>query len=438
MLDSYNFLLDFLRAGDSVVVACSGGPDSMALLSMILDIRKKIDIEVICAHVNHNVRVESDSEKVFVESFCRDNGVLFEYMKINDYSSFNFEGEAREKRYSFFSDIVFKHNSKYLLTAHHGDDLIETILMRIDRGSSLKGYSGFSRVSRRDNYMILRPFICVSKDDILKYDSDNNISYVIDKTNMDDVHTRNRYRKLVVPFFKDENKDVHRKFYDFSRVLIEYNDYVDRQVDLVFNEVYVDGVLFIDRFLKLDAFIKMRVINVILCKFYNDDLRFVSDKHVHLIYDLICSDKVNSSINLPCGVLALKSYNEFMLSSSLKSSFYDFVFDDFVSLPNGKSIEKIKKTSLNDNYVIRLSSADICLPLRVRTRRNGDKMFVKGLSGSKKIKDIFIDSKVSFFKRDEWPIVVDSRGVIVWLPGLKKSKFDKPINQNCDIILRYY
>lgn len=145
MDNAYNFLMyDIgIKYGDAVVVACSGGPDSMALLSLLCSIKREIDIQVICAHVNHNVRRESESEKVFVERFCRDHNVVFDYMVIEDYGDDNFESEARTKRYNYFGEVVKKYGAKYLFTAHHGDDLMETILMRIVRGSTLRGYSGF-------------------------------------------------------------------------------------------------------------------------------------------------------------------------------------------------------------------------------------------------------------------------------------------------------
>ena len=134
----------------------------------------------------------------------------------------------------------------------------------------------------------------------------------------------------------------------------------------------------------------------------------------------------------------MRSYNElgFIKNNDVKE--YDLEFNDFVNLPNGKNIELVKNTSLNSNYVIRLNSADILLPLHVRTRLDGDRMFVKNMDGSRKIKDIFIDCKVPINDRNIWPIVLDSAGNIVWLPGLKKSKFDRRIDEECDIILKYY
>ena len=106
-------------------------------------------------------------------------------------------------------------------------------------------------------------------------------------------------------------------------------------------------------------------------------------------------------------------------------------------LPNNHYIEYIDDVSDNSNYICRLNSNEVTLPLIVRTRKFGDRMKVKGLDGSKKVKDIFIDKKISLEKRDSWPIVVDSRGNVVWIPGIKKSKFDKKKTDVYDIILKY-
>ena len=435
MDEAYSFLAN--TVSDSVIVACSGGPDSMALLSLVIKLKKETGIKVIVAHINHNVRSESESEKDFVYNYCVSNDLIFEYMKIENYDGYNFENEARDRRYSFFDKLANKYNCKYVLTAHHGDDLIETILMRIVRGSSLKGYSGFSRISSRDGYSIFRPLIHMTKDEILEYDKLNGIDYVIDKTNFLDVHTRNRYRKYILPDLKKEDINVHDKFYKFSSMLSEYDSFIDKYVDSL-TDIFVDGVLNISNILKLDKVIIFRIINRMFEYYYGDKLFLINDKHVQLVFDLINSSKPNSFIYLPCGVKGIRYYDEFKLIENCDVDGYDFVFNDFLNLPNGKNIELVKNTSLNSNYVIRLNSADIVLPLHVRTRLNGDKIFVKNMDGSKKVKDIFIDCKVPMFDRNLWPIVLDSVGNIVWIPGLKKSKFDRRIDEEYDIILKYY
>ena len=435
MDEAYSFLVNSVK--DSVIVACSGGPDSMALLSLVVRLKKETGIKVIVAHINHNVREESESEKDFVYDYCVKNDLIFEYMKIDDYSGDNFENEARDRRYSFFDSLASKYNCRFVLTAHHGDDLMETILMRIVRGSSLSGYSGFSRVSERDGYSILRPLIHMTKEEILEYDNNNGIDFVIDKTNFLDIHTRNRYRKYVLPVLKKEDVNVHDKFYKFGSLLSEYDSFIDKYVDGI-DDVFVDGVLNISNLFKLDRIIIFRFINRMFEYYYGDNIYCINDRHAQLVYNLLCSSKPNSFIYLPFGYKGVRSYDEFRLVKNTDCDGYDFEFDEFINLPNGKNIQLVKNTSLNTNNVIRLNSADIKLPLRVRTRLDGDRIFVKNMDGSKKVKDIFIDCKVPMHDRDLWPIVLDSDDNIVWVPGLKKSKFDRRIGEECDIILRYY
>ena len=137
----YDELLNRLniKYGDAVVVGVSGGPDSMALLHLLIRLKKALDLQIICAHVNHNTgRKGQFEEQKFVEDYCKKNSVIFETMTIEKYGDDNFHNEARTIRYSFFNSLIKKYNAKYLFTAHHADDLMETILMRIVRGSTLK------------------------------------------------------------------------------------------------------------------------------------------------------------------------------------------------------------------------------------------------------------------------------------------------------------
>ncbi len=438
---AYDFILKSidLHYGEAVIVGVSGGPDSMALLHLLTEVRKTLDIKIICAHVNHNVRPESSEEKIFVEKYCADNDIIFEFMKIEDYSDDNFHNEARSKRYSYFSELIKKYGARYLFTAHHGDDLMETILMRIVRGSTLRGYSGFSKVVNMGDFIILRPLINATKEEIYAYDKKNKIPFVIDKSNEKDVYTRNRFRKYIVPQFKKEDINVHQKFYKFSKTLIEYSDYIDRIVSKKIKQIYVQNVLSIEKFLKEEKVIQMKIIYYILEHIYNDDLMLITDRHVELLYNLIVSKRANLKIHLPNNIIAVKEYNTCtLIKQSSKSSDYEIELNEFANLPNGKNIEVVKRSSTISNNVCRLNSNEIKLPLHIRNRRNGDKISVKGMLGSKKVNDIFIDEKIPCLSRDLWPVVVDASNRIVWVPGLKKSKFDKTKEEMYDIILKYY
>ncbi|HHW69002.1 MAG TPA: tRNA lysidine(34) synthetase TilS [Tenericutes bacterium] len=437
----YNYLLNELpiKYGDSVVVAVSGGPDSMVLLDLLLRIKKNIDIEIICAHVNHNIRKESNKEAVFVENYCVQNNVIFESTVLKEYGDDNFHNEARNKRYSFFTEIVKKYNSKYLFTAHHGDDLIETILMRIVRGSSLRGYSGFSKVINMENYKIIRPLITVTKEQILSYLKNNKIKYVSDSSNKKDVYTRNRFRRYIVPQFKKEDTNVHNKFYKFSRTLLECNEYIDKIVKEKINGIYSSGIINIENFKKEEKLIQNKVIYNIFEKIYQDDLILINDLHVELIMDLINSVKPNLTIYLPNNIKAIKEYNNItFIKEENTEDDYEIELINYVSLSNNREIKIIKESDKTSNNVCRLSSKEIKLPLHVRNRRDGDKIYLKGMIGSKKIKDIFIDSKIPLKERNKWPIVVDSNGEIIWIPGIKKSKYDKKKDDFYDIIIEYY
>lgn len=440
-MDKVNeYLKSILSHGDTIVIGCSGGPDSMALMDILMKFRDSLDISIICAHVNHKVRTESDDELLWLDGFCKKNNIIFESMCIYNYGDDNFHNEARNIRYSFFEELVEKYNAKYLMTAHHGDDLVETILMRLVRGSTINGYAGFRKEVTANKYTIVRPLVYVTKDDILSYDAKNNISYVIDKSNFSNKYTRNRYRKVVLPFLKQEDRNVHLKFLKYSNLLSEYDDYFNKEAEKVLNKVLSsDGAIDIDKFKKVDKIVQNKIINNLMKKYYQDDLILISDVHTNLVRNLIYSNRSNNSIYLPNSIKVIKSYSKLYFEVETNQiDDYEIEILDSANLPNGKNIQIIESSEINDNNYCRLSDKDVVLPLRVRTRRNGDKMKVKGLNGTKKVKDIFIDSKIPINKRDLWPVVVDSKDNIVWIPGLKKSKFDVSKNKKCDIILRYY
>lgn len=440
MEEVYKYLLNDagIRHRDTLCIGVSGGPDSMALLDLMIKLKSELDLVLVVAHVNHNIREESKEEEAYLREFCNNMGLHFECFKIEHYGDDNFHNEARTIRYNFFDKVCKDYNAKFLLTAHHGDDLVETILMRIVRGSSLKGYSGFSKVIVKDDYTILRPLITVTKDDLTNYCNENNIKYFIDKSNLKDVYTRNRYRKYVLPFLKEEDKMVHEKFLKFSETLLEYNNYIEREVSQVINKVFKNGVLDISKFKELDHLLQSKIISNILEKIYGDDLLIITNTHVNLIFDLINSYKPNSVVHLPNNVKAIKSYNElsFAFMEEVDDK-YEIELDSVANLPNGMIIEKVSDTDDTSNYVTRLSSKEVSLPLYVRTRRNGDKMSVKGMEGHKKVNDIFIDNKIVSKDRNVWPVLVDAEERVIWVPGLKKSKFDKEIHEEYDIILKY-
>ena len=426
-----------VEKNSTIVIGCSSGPDSMALFDMLLKKREEYNLKLICAHVNHNLRTQSKEEAIFMKAFCKENDVLFEYLLIDNYGDDNFHNEARNIRYNFFEEVVKKYDADYLMTAHHGDDLIETILMRISRGSSLKGYSGFQKEVEKDGYKIVRPLIDMTKEDLLEYNRENKVQYFIDSSNEKMKYTRNRYRANVLPFLKSEDPNIHLKYLKFSEDLDRAYQIVEREKQKVLKKVTKEGKIIIDLFKQVDSYFQKEILYSLINKFYEDDLILITDHHIDLIMKMLESKKANSYVDLPNDVIARKEYNLLEINRKNDEVFnYEIEYNKYVELPNGKVIKEGFDEG-NSNDICRLCSKEINLPLIIRNRRIGDKMKVKGLNGSKKIKDIFIDKKINSKERDLWPVVVDSTNNVVWLPGLKKSKYDKKKDEEYDIILKY-
>lgn len=430
MKNSLDFIKTYVNKDDFVVVGVSGGPDSMCLLELFKNYlpTKKI----ICAHVNHNIRKESIDEEEFVKDYCQKNNITFETITF-DKGKYS-ECELRKKRYQFFDSLINKYQAKYLATAHHGDDLIETIMMRLTRGSNLKGYAGIELISKRKNYTILRPLLYLTKDEIIKYNEKYNIKYVTDKSNFKDDYTRNRYRHYVLPFLKKENKNVHLKYLKFSNELLEYYNFVNEVVKDNIKEYYSNGIYNLVEFTSQNDLIKRKILEEILRLHYVDNLELITDKHIKGILTLI-KNKSNGIINLPNNILVEKAYNQLIFNSKKEDvKEFDYIFKNHLTLPSGE-VKIVTDWTDNSNYSIKLNSNEISMPLHIRTRRNGDKIEVKNLKGTKKVKDILIDEKISIKNREKIIILTDNDDNILWIPGIKKSRFDK--SKNYDIIIKY-
>ena len=420
----------------SVIIATSGGPDSMVLLTLLLAVKKEKNLKLVCAHVNHKLRKESDDEAEMVKKYCEKENIIFEYMIIDKYKG-NTENYARAKRYEFFDKLIKKYSSPYLLTAHHGDDLTETIMMRLIRGSSLKGYAGFSEITEKNGYKIYRPLITKTKAELLNYAKENNIPYAIDQTNESDNYTRNRIRKYILPTLKKENKNVHLKFLEFSKTISETEEYFEKVLTKKIEKIYQDNKLNVEIFLTEEPLIQKKLIHNILNDVYKDKINLINDNHVNNFLSTVKNKKPNIQINLPNNKILKKSYNYVWLEEKKSYEEYDYILKDKVTLPNNHTIEIIDETTDHSNFVTKLNSKEIKLPIHIRSKKDGDKLVLKGLNKQKKLKDIFIDEKIPIDKRNSWPVITDDNDEIIWLPGLKKTKFDREKQRNYDIIIRY-
>ncbi len=436
MEESFNLLKKLnIDKNKTVVIATSGGPDSMALLHMM----KSKEYKIVCAHVNHNLRKVSDKEFIFVKNYCKKNNIIFEGMKITSYKNNKFtESEARKKRYNFFEDILKKYNTDILLTAHHGDDLVETILMRIIRGSNINGFKGFAKISKYNQFTIIRPLIFYTKKDIENYIKENNIPCVYDDTNNSKKYTRNRIRLDILPLLKKENVNIHKKFLELSEELEENNNYINKVINDKIKENYSNYKINLKKFNSIDLYIQRKEIEQILFDIYKENIILINKKHIENIINLIKSNKLGK-ICLPKYLKVIKSYNyvEFKKNDKNEITKYNYFFDKEVYINDFGTIKKIKDTNEKSNYVIKLNSKEIKLPIIIRTKKDDDYMEVKNMNGKKKINKIFIDEKIEKNIRDYYPIVTDSDNNILWIPGVKKSKYDCYNKNFYDIIIKY-
>ena len=428
--------LSKLLKNKTVIVSCSGGPDSMALLSIVNNIKDTNNVKVVVAHVNHKVREESDEEAQMVEEFAKQNNDIFELYEIKEYhDKTNFHEDARKIRYKFLKELKDKYNADYLLTAHHGDDLTETVLMRITRGSNLKGYIGFKEESDWENIKLFRPLIRRTKKYLEQYNIENNIPYRIDKTNYSDEYTRNRYRNEIIPLLKKEDENIHLKYLKLSTELNKYYQFVKELVKKEEkNIVDDDGNIIVSKLINLPSLYQELLIGEMIADIQLNDYLPLNDSLFNDMLNVIKSSKTNALIDLPNNYVFGKEYDKLVFKKKVDSvESIDYILEnDYI----GNTFDIIFTDDFDSsNNCIALSKNDIKLPLKLRNRKNGDTIEDLNLNGKKKVNDIFIDSKVPSNKRNIHPLLVDSNDNILWIPGIKKSKFAKAKNEKYDIIL---
>lgn len=433
----------FSLNGKRLLVGVSGGPDSLALLHYLWRQQGEFDFTMAVAHVDHMFRgEESYNEAKFVEAFCEERGILFrmtrvnvpEYMRKTGKSS---QVSARECRYQFFAEIMEELELNYLALAHHGDDQIETMLMRISRGSSGAARAGIPFLRPFQNGYIVRPFLCLNRDEIEHYCRENQLAPRHDPSNEKDVYLRNRFRKYVVPFLKRENPHVHEHFQRFSEELQDDEQFLQelalQKMSTVCKEKK-EGCVTIDIHVLRNMALPLqrRIVQLILNYLYEKRPKSLSAIHIDHFFSLIEGNSPSGSLDFPDGLKVMRSYHlcRFSFDSIQIEEFHiELTSPGICILPNGDSIiiqetELVPEPGDSGLYKFVMDPGDVTFPIIIRTREPGDRMSLKGMKGTKKIKSIFIDEKIPIEQRGSWPVVTDAIGRILWLPGLKKSALE--------------
>ncbi len=422
-----------IKENDNVICAVSTGPDSMALLLVLKNLKDMYHFNIVVAHVNHHLRKESEKEERYIRDFCERNSLIFEIYDYFPRDLKNLEAKAREARYEFFEKMIDKYNSKYLFTAHHSDDLIETVLMKLVRGSTINGYKGFKIEDKRNNYSLVRPLLLADKKEILKYLKEKKQKYFIDKTNKISLFTRNRYRLKIIPLLRKENPNINTSFLEYSLLLDEMNSYIDKKVDEVYENIVNNNKINLEKFNKEDIIIKKKILERFLEAEYFSDIVELNKRHLNSILSITEDYSGKKTLDMPFNKVIVREYKELYFFHETNYQKNKEILDKN-KVFNMFKIYLDKDGNVDNNFVMRLNKKDVKLPLIIRTIEEDDVISLNNL-GTKKVKDIFRDSKVKEDIRKYYPIITDSNNKIIFIPGIKKSNLLKKKTDKYDIII---
>lgn len=444
------------NVGDKVVVALSGGPDSICLLHILYTLRDKLGISLVAAHVNHCLRgEESYVDEEYVKEFCNLIGVECytvreDIGKISEEKKISTEMAGREVRYAFFEHVLKKVNGSKVAIAHNANDQAETVLMRIIRGTGIEGLVGIKPV--RDKVFV-RPIIDISRREIEEYCIKKNLNPRIDKSNLETIYTRNKVRLELIPYIEDNfNPHIIETLNRLSASMKEDSDYISniaREYYSKYCKKEEDKIIIKKQVFKEHIALLSRIIRMAI-KELKGNLNNLDKKHIYDIMDLQ-SGTTGKYIMLPEGIRVLNDYGDICFYNERNINL-NFKLEDEYELKIG---EKNNLEQLGINIEIKLvhrqevdkfdhkefiKSFDydkINGAIKLRYRRNGDKFTPFGMKGSKKLKDLLIDLKIPKDKRDKIPLILFGDD-IAWIVGYRiseKFKIDKNTKNILQIII---
>ena len=391
------------------LLACSFGPDSMALFDMLL----KEGYRFAVAHVNYHLRKESDEEEIELRNYCLIHGVgIFVKSVRENLGDNNLEAKCRDIRYNFFIDVVKQNNYDALLVAHQEDDLIETYLMQ-KRRMNLVNYFGIKEISYFTDVEIIRPLLKYRKKELLIYCRMFGVPYAVDKTNLEDHFLRNQIRHQVVEVMTpEERKEILKEINSENEKLAEIfakiskiNSNKIEEYNRLNDTEFLYAIVSLGRKIKADFTIS---------KEQGNELRKV-----------LLSDKPNVSVSVD-ELVFLKEYDTFTIKEDAESCDYEYVLEE----PGKLDTPYFSLDFLGDTSNRNVSPDDY--PLTIRHARPNDAYKIKDYE--KELRRLFIDWKMPVSLRNRWPIIINKDGIIVYVPRYQKD-FVAP--ENCNFCVKY-
>lgn len=297
---------NLIENGDKIVVGVSGGPDSITLLNVLKNIKEKeiIKFNLVVCHINHMIREEAVSDEKYVEEYCKKNNIEFFAKRIKveemaEKEKIGTEEAGRKARYEFFNEILNKTNANKIATAHTANDNAETVLMNIIRGSGTLGLKGIEA----KNEKLIRPLIECKRSEIEKYCKDENLNPIIDKTNFENIYTRNKVRNMLIPYIENNfNPNIIEAINRLSDLSKQENDFLEKLTKEAYKKILVEQkkneiILDLNSFNSQEIVIKNRLV------LYTINILFgtrsgIEKKHIEDIIKL-CSNNIGNKFLIP-------------------------------------------------------------------------------------------------------------------------------------------
>lgn len=412
-MEKINQLLENMQLqlnNQTIILAVSTGIDSMVLLDLVQQLN---NVKVIVCHVNHHRRDQSNEEQQYITNYCKEKNLKCYIEELYFEDTKNFQETARNKRYQFFERILKLENAKYLLTAHHATDNLETILMRLIKSSSHKGYAGIEQLQQIKDYYIYRPLLKLTKHDIYNYQQSKNIKYYNDESNDHDDYLRNRIRHNIIPEMEKENPSLYKAIEIYQEHILETNKMLFQEINsFINNEVSTQNNIIsfkIDTFLNLSDYLKEQVLFEILKK-HN-----LSKTLIEELIDQIKTTKSTIINNISNDLTMIKEYGFIKFGKCCVSKDINltiekegtYFVDDKTKIIVDKNICYFETENMKMCYNIK------DLPVTIRTRLDGDKIIINGKL--KNLSDYLTNNKVSHFVRQNLLVLTNNLNQVIYL-----------------------
>ncbi len=421
---------ELIKSGSRVIAAISGGPDSMAMLTILHNLTDKLNITLGAAHLNHGIRPESKEEQTLVTKYCvKLNIPLVTASKDVPAAAVRkgkgLEETARILRYEFLEQSAAEFKAPLVALGHNLDDQVETILHHIIRGSGLRGLMGIP--TRRD--IFIRPVICCKGEDLVRFLKNREIRYATDKSNLENRYLRNRIRNKLLPILKSEfNPAIDKALIRLGDNISEVWETISSRIEKILEEHGEDNCVNIplDKLDRLSDFEIYLLVDTALKRRFGI-FQDIEKCHFDSVKALLHTGQPGKSINFPHGItiwLEQRSLRLIKYSRNPPGNPPEATLPatGIYKLPSWNLSVKIEQLPYTEDLPL-LSSEDevylssIAFPIKIRGRKSGDRIRPFGMKGNKKLSDIMIDKKIPLHKRNQIPVFEDKKGII-WVPGV--------------------